>query len=96
MAAYGALVSAPLGHVLIGILQKVFANRTTLKAKILQILASNLIVRSISAVILFRALILFRWPPSKTPSTSPPWLLSPERVHGTKFVPLLGRVSCQS
>lgn len=44
MAIYGAFVSAPLGHVLISILQKVFAGRTSLKAKILQILASNLVV----------------------------------------------------
>jgi uncharacterized membrane protein (GlpM family) len=45
MAAYGALVSAPLGHVLIWALQKAFHNRTSLRAKILQILVSNLIVR---------------------------------------------------
>jgi hypothetical protein len=45
MAVYGAFISAPLGHVLISILQKVFAGRTSLKAKILQIIASNLIVR---------------------------------------------------
>lgn len=44
MAAYGAFISAPLGHVLISILQKAFAGRTSLKAKILQIVASNLIV----------------------------------------------------
>lgn len=44
MAAYGALISAPLGHMLISILQKLFANRTSLKAKVLQILLSNLIV----------------------------------------------------
>jgi hypothetical protein len=44
MAVYGAFISAPLGHVLISILQKLFAGRTSLKAKILQILASNLIV----------------------------------------------------
>jgi len=47
MAAYGAFISAPLGHVLISILQKVFAGRTSLKAKILQILVSNLIVAPI-------------------------------------------------
>jgi hypothetical protein len=46
MAAYGAFISAPLGHVLISILQKVFSGRTSVKAKILQILASNLIVCS--------------------------------------------------
>ena len=45
MAAYGAFISAPLGHVLISILQKVFAGRTSLKAKIMQILVSNLVVR---------------------------------------------------
>ena len=44
MAAYGALVSAPLGHVLIWLLQKTFHGRTSLKAKILQIIVSNLIV----------------------------------------------------
>ena len=44
MALYGALVSAPLGHLLVKILQKTFQHRTSLKAKILQILVSNLIV----------------------------------------------------
>lgn len=45
MSLYGMFIAAPLGHVLIGILQKIFAGRTSLKAKILQILVSNLIVR---------------------------------------------------
>lgn len=45
MMAYGALISAPLGHALIGMLQWLFSNRTSLKAKILQILISNLVVR---------------------------------------------------
>lgn len=44
MAAYGAFISAPLGHFLIHILQKMFSGRTSLRAKILQILVSNLIV----------------------------------------------------
>lgn len=48
MSLYGMFVAAPLGHVLIGILQKIFAGRTSLKAKILQILVSNLIVRDIA------------------------------------------------
>ncbi|EAU29485.1 hypothetical protein ATEG_10036 [Aspergillus terreus NIH2624] len=47
MLLYGMFISAPLGHFLIGILQKVFAGRTSLKAKILQILASNLIISPI-------------------------------------------------
>jgi len=49
MAAYGAFISAPLGHVLISILQKLFAGRTSLKAKILQILVSNLVVSSMNS-----------------------------------------------
>jgi hypothetical protein len=44
MAAYGSLVSAPLGHFLIWALQKAFKGRTSLRSKILQILVSNLIV----------------------------------------------------
>ncbi|KAI9749855.1 MAG: hypothetical protein M1815_002243 [Lichina confinis] len=47
MAIFGAFVSAPLGHVLIGLLQKIFSGRTSLKAKILQILVSNLVVSPI-------------------------------------------------
>ena len=44
MAVYGAFISAPLGHFLISILQRVFKGRTSLSAKIMQILVSNLIV----------------------------------------------------
>ncbi|RAO69622.1 uncharacterized protein BHQ10_005634 [Talaromyces amestolkiae] len=47
MALYGMFISAPMGHVLIGILQKIFSGRTSLKAKILQILVSNLIIAPI-------------------------------------------------
>lgn len=47
MAAYGAFISAPLGHILISILQKLFQGRTSLKAKILQIIVSNLIIAPI-------------------------------------------------
>lgn len=47
MAIYGAFISAPLGHVLISILQKVFTGKSSLKAKILQIIASNLIIAPI-------------------------------------------------
>lgn len=49
MAVYGAIISAPMGHFLIKILQKVFADRTSLKAKILQIVVSNLIVSHVDA-----------------------------------------------
>lgn len=42
MAAYGFLVSAPLGHLLVSILQRAFAGKTGPRARIGQILASNL------------------------------------------------------
>ncbi|KZZ93552.1 integral membrane protein [Ascosphaera apis ARSEF 7405] len=51
MAMYGALISAPLGHVLIGILQRLFKGKTTVKAKIWQILVSNLIISPIQNVV---------------------------------------------
>ncbi|KAI4123928.1 MAG: hypothetical protein LQ347_005940 [Umbilicaria vellea] len=47
MAVYGAFISAPLGHLLISILQKMFAGRTSLRAKILQIVVSNLVISPI-------------------------------------------------
>ena len=49
MAAYGALVSAPLGHVLIWCLQRAFKGRTSVKAKVMQILVSNLVVSVIGS-----------------------------------------------
>lgn len=47
MAFYGFFVSAPLGHFLVGALQKVFAGKNDLKSKVTQILASNLLVAPI-------------------------------------------------
>jgi len=47
MAVYGSLISAPLGHMLVTLLQKGFAGKTSTKAKIGQILVSNLIVSPI-------------------------------------------------
>ncbi|KAL0951382.1 hypothetical protein HGRIS_008080 [Hohenbuehelia grisea] len=48
MAIYGFLVSAPLGHFLVGLLQKAFAGKTSLKARIAQIVANNLLVAPIT------------------------------------------------
>jgi hypothetical protein len=50
MALYGFLVSAPLGHILIGQLQKAFAGRTGRAAKLGQVVASNLIVSPIQTI----------------------------------------------
>ncbi|KAH6647248.1 integral membrane protein [Truncatella angustata] len=58
MAAYGALISAPLGHFLIWCLQKTFKNRTSLRAKILQILVSNLIIAPIQNSVYLVAMAL--------------------------------------
>jgi len=58
MALYGAFISAPLGHVLINILQRAFAGRTSLRAKILQILASNLIVAPIQNTVYLSAMAI--------------------------------------
>ncbi|KAK0723025.1 hypothetical protein B0T26DRAFT_245754 [Lasiosphaeria miniovina] len=58
MATYGALVSAPLGHFLIWALQKTFKGRTSLKAKILQILVSNLIIAPIQNTVYLVAMAL--------------------------------------
>ncbi|KAL1880790.1 hypothetical protein VTK73DRAFT_5175 [Phialemonium thermophilum] len=58
MAAYGALVSAPLGHVLIWCLQKAFSGRVSLRAKILQILVSNLIIAPIQNTVYLVAMAL--------------------------------------
>ncbi|KAL2136351.1 hypothetical protein VTI74DRAFT_4183 [Chaetomium olivicolor] len=58
MAAYGAFVSAPLGHFLIWLLQKIFSGRTSLKAKIMQILVSNLIIAPIQNSVYLVAMAL--------------------------------------
>ncbi|KDQ63409.1 hypothetical protein JAAARDRAFT_65464 [Jaapia argillacea MUCL 33604] len=51
MAMYGSLVSAPLGHILVGALQKAFAGRTGTAAKIQQVLASNLFIAPINTAV---------------------------------------------
>ncbi|KAI0013590.1 hypothetical protein F4779DRAFT_562318 [Xylariaceae sp. FL0662B] len=58
MAVYGALISAPLGHFLIWVLQKAFKNRTSLRAKILQILVSNLVIAPIQNSVYLVAMAL--------------------------------------
>jgi len=47
MGSYGFFVSAPMGHTLLTLLQKAFAGHTSARARILQIVCSNLFVSPI-------------------------------------------------
>lgn len=58
MALYGFLVSAPLSHFLVGALQKAFQGKTDLRAKIGQIVASNLLVAPVQVSGEFQELTL--------------------------------------
>jgi len=99
MAAYGAFISAPLGHVLISILQKLFAGRTSLKAKVLQILVSNLIVAPIqnSVYLISMAIIAgaktihqvhATWKAGFMPVMKVSWITSPLALaFAQKFLP---------
>ncbi|WPG99519.1 pxmp2/4 family protein 3 [Acrodontium crateriforme] len=58
MAVYGAFISAPLGHVMISLLQRLFAGRTSLKAKIMQIIVSNLVIAPIQNTVYLTAMAL--------------------------------------
>jgi len=51
MALYGALISAPMGHVLVGLLQKAFAGKTSPFARFCQVICSNLFVAPIQAIV---------------------------------------------
>jgi len=51
MAIYGAFVSAPMGHLLVGTLQKTFAGKTSKLARFGQVLASNIFVAPIQAFV---------------------------------------------
>ncbi|KAK6594527.1 Mpv17/PMP22 family protein [Botrytis cinerea] len=96
MAAYGAFISAPLGHVLISILQKIFAGRTSLKAKVLQILLSNLVVGSplylISMALIAGAKTIHQvhatWRAGFMPVMRVSWITSPLALaFAQKFLP---------
>jgi peroxisomal membrane protein 2 len=51
MALYGMLLSAPMSHYLVGALQRAFAGKTGLGARIAQILASNLLIAPIQTAV---------------------------------------------
>ncbi|KAG2159715.1 uncharacterized protein EDB93DRAFT_9524 [Suillus bovinus] len=58
MALYGFFVSAPVGHFLVGMLQKAFAGKTGLKARLGQLLASNLLISPINAVVFLASMAI--------------------------------------
>lgn len=99
MAANGAFVMAPVGHVLISLLQRVFANRTSLKAKILQILFSNLFVAPIQNTIYLTSMaiiggarniheIFATWKAGFMPVMKVSWVTSPITLaFAQKFLP---------
>jgi len=99
MAAYGAFISAPLGHVLISILQKLFAGRTSLKSKILQIIISNLVVAPIQNTVYLVSMALIAgaktihqvhatWRAGFMPVMRVSWITSPLALaFAQKFLP---------
>ncbi|KAG2755529.1 hypothetical protein P692DRAFT_20826552 [Suillus brevipes Sb2] len=58
MALYGFFVSAPMGHFLVGMLQKAFAGKTGLKARLGQLLASNLLISPINAAVFLASMAI--------------------------------------
>jgi len=99
MAAYGAFISAPMGHILISILQKIFAGRTSLKAKILQILVSNLVIAPIQNTVYLCSMALIAgartfhqvhatWKAGFLPVMKVSWITSPLALaFAQKFLP---------
>ncbi|PWN21390.1 hypothetical protein BCV69DRAFT_282115 [Microstroma glucosiphilum] len=51
MFIYGSLVSAPLGHVLTGMLQRAFVGKTSPRDKVMQIIVSSLTVTVITNIV---------------------------------------------
>ncbi|KDN36741.1 hypothetical protein K437DRAFT_49012 [Tilletiaria anomala UBC 951] len=51
MFIYGFAISAPLGHVMTGALQRAFAGRTTTRDKVIQIITANLTVSMIGNLV---------------------------------------------
>ncbi|CAG8504375.1 3544_t:CDS:2 [Ambispora gerdemannii] len=58
MAIYGFFISGPLGHFLFETLNKVFKGRTTSSAKLLQLIASNLIISPIQNAVFLAAMAI--------------------------------------
>ena len=98
MAIYGFLVSAPISHILVGVLQKAFAGKTSPLARVTQILANNLFVSPIQASgnsIFHNYFLSFFSQTFLLQYTLPLWLSSMEQLQLMKLLKLLKRVSFQ-
>ncbi|GAA5932328.1 hypothetical protein JCM3775_001194 [Rhodotorula graminis] len=58
LGIYGFFVSAPLGHALLAILQRAFAGKTSARAKLMQIIASNLFISPIQQSVYIAAMAI--------------------------------------
>ncbi|KAM0756622.1 hypothetical protein T439DRAFT_345300 [Meredithblackwellia eburnea MCA 4105] len=58
MAAYGFVISAPLGHSLLNILQKAFEGKTSARAKVAMIVCSNVFISPLTQSIYIIAMAL--------------------------------------
>ncbi|KAI6136509.1 hypothetical protein F5141DRAFT_1193109 [Pisolithus sp. B1] len=58
MAIYGFFVSAPLGHYLVGLLQKAFAGKVGVKYKVAQLLASNFLVAPVQTTVFLASMAI--------------------------------------
>ncbi|GAA5995179.1 hypothetical protein JCM5350_001862 [Sporobolomyces pararoseus] len=58
LAAYGFFISAPLGHAMLAILQKVFAGKTSARSKLAMIISSNVFISPIQQSVYIAAMAL--------------------------------------
>ncbi|BGP44628.1 hypothetical protein JCM10450v2_000442 [Rhodotorula kratochvilovae] len=82
---YGFFVSAPLGHSLLAILQRVFAGKTSARAKLLQIVCSNLFISPIQQSVYIAAMAIING--ATTPAAiKAAWKMSIWRVMKLSWV----------
>lgn len=81
MAAYGAFISAPVSHYLVGVLQSIFAGKTNPSAKAAQILCSNIFVAPIQTVGEDLALLEYN---ASADTSLPVYLASMAVINGAK------------
>ncbi|KAG7099060.1 hypothetical protein E1B28_000935 [Marasmius oreades] len=100
LAIYGFLVSAPLSHVLVGSLQKFFAGKVGVQAKMAQIFVHNLLISPIQALAYLTSMAIINGARTKEgiartiktgfwPVVRTTWIVSPlSMVIAQKYIPL--------